>query len=133
MNKIIPQICLSVLLLSALIYAIGRWVVRSPMSDDTADWFLWSGGISAAVLLFLITKGAPLSIRNGINAGSASVIIFLAAFGAWGLLSRAGRNQFPEMAGLFPYYALLLAGLLLVVLVIINLVWRGRLGRKAGA
>ncbi len=124
MQKIVPQISFSVLVLSVLIYAIGRWAVQNPLSDDTADWFLWSGGISALVLLFSKTRGVPLNIRKCINAGTASAIIFLAAFGAWGLFSSKGKNQFPEMAGLFPYYALLLAGILLVLLAIINLLWR---------
>jgi hypothetical protein len=131
MKKSIPQISLCVLFLSALIYVAGRWVLQNPMSDDTGDWFLWSGGIAAVVLLFAKIGGVPLDITKRINAGAASIIIFLAAFGAWGLLSAEGRNQFPEMAGLFPFYALLLAGILFLSLVIINLVWRRSLGKHS--
>lgn len=124
MKKIIPQLSLSVLLLSALIYVAGRWLVQDGMSDDTGDWFLGSGGIAALVLLFIMTKGVPVNIRRGINIGTATTIIFLAAFGAWGLLSTAGQKQFPEMAGLFPFYALILAGILLLSMVVANLIWR---------
>ena len=130
MKKVIPQISFSVLLLSALIYGIGRWAVHNPISDDTADWFLWSGGISALVLLFSKVGGVPFNIRTCINAGTTCAIIFLAGFGAWGLFSSAGQKQFPEMAGLFPFYAVLLAGMLLLLLVIVNLVWRRRLNHR---
>jgi hypothetical protein len=123
-KKIIPQISFSVLLLSVLIYGVGRWVVQDPMSDDTGDWFLWSGGIAALVLLCFMTKGVPVNIRRSINIGTATTIIFLVAFGAWGLLSIEGQEQFPEMAGLFPFYVLILSGILLLSLVIANLIWR---------
>jgi hypothetical protein len=124
MKNVIPQISFSVLLLSVLIYVVGRWLVRNPISDDAGDWFLWSGGISALFLLFSKTGGVPLNIRKCINAGTASIIVFLGAFGGWGLFSTEGQKQFPEMAGLFPYYALILAGILFLLLVIVNLVWR---------
>lgn len=123
MKKIIPQISLGVLLLSALIYMVGRWLVRDPITDDTGDWFLWSGGISAMVLLFATTGRVPLNIRKSINAGAVCGIIFLLALGGWGLLTSAGKNQFPEMAGAIPIYALLLAGLIFLLLVILNVVW----------
>ena len=130
MKKMIPQISFSVLLLSVLIYGVGRWAVHNPLSDDTGDWFLWTGGVSALALLFSKVRGVPFNIRKCLNAGTACAIIFLAGFGAWGLFSSAGQKQFPEMAGLFPFYALLLAGILLLLLVIVNLVWRRSLGRR---
>lgn len=126
MRKIIPQISFSVLLLSALLYVAGRWAIQNPISDDVGDWFLWSGGISALALLFSTIRGLPLSFRNGINMGAFSTIIFLTAFGLWGLFSAEGQKQFPEMAGLFPFYALLLAGVLLLLVVIVNPIWRRR-------
>ena len=131
MTRIVAQISFCVLVLSALTYGAGRWLVRNPMSDDTGDGLLWSGGISALVLLFSITQGVSLNIRRSINTGAACIIVFLAAFGAWGLFSSAGQKQFPEMAGLFPYYALLLAGILVLLLAAINLIWR-KGSRKAG-
>jgi hypothetical protein len=127
MKKVIPQISFGVLLLSTLIYGVGRWALQNPITDDTADWFLWSGGISTLVLLVSKIGGVAISIRKCINAGIACAIIFFSAFGVWGLFSAAGQKQFPEMAGLFPFYALLLAGVLLLLLVIVNLVWRRRL------
>ena len=133
MKKIVPQISFSVFLLSALIYGVGRWVVRNPISDDAGDWFLWSGGIAAAVLLFTLLSGAPFNVRKSINAGTASLVVFLTAFGTWGVFSGAGQNQFPEMAGLFPFYALLLAGLFLVLLVIMNLLWKNSLSKQKRA
>lgn len=127
MRKIIPHISFSVLLLSALLYIAGRWAIRNPISDDVGDWFLWSGGISALALLFSTVKGLPLSFRNGVNIGALSTIIFLTAFGLWGLFSAGGQQQFPEMAGLFSFYALILAGILLLLVVIANLIWRRRM------
>ncbi|MEQ1775038.1 MAG: hypothetical protein ABL891_14775 [Burkholderiales bacterium] len=124
MKKIIPQLSLSVLLLSTLIYVVGRWLVQDRMSDDTGDWFLWSGGIATLILLYFITKGMPVNIRQSINIATTTTILFLVAFGAWGLLSTAGQKQFPEMAGLLPFYALILAGILLLSLIIAHLIWR---------
>ena len=129
MRKIIPQISLGVLLLSVLIYVAGRWAIRNPISDDVGDWFLWSGGISALALLFSTVKGLPLSFRNGVNIGAIATIIFLAMFGAWGLFSSGGQKQFPEMAGLVPYYALILAGILVLLLGITNWIW-SKSGRR---
>jgi hypothetical protein len=129
MKRLIPHISLWVLLLSASIYVAGRWVIRNLMSDDTGDWFLWSGGISAVVLLYSKMGRVPVNIRACVNAGAASVSIVLAAFGAWGLFSAEGSKQFPEMAGLLPFYALLLAGTLFICVVIINVVWRRSLGK----
>ncbi|HTE13644.1 MAG TPA: hypothetical protein VK642_01075 [Burkholderiales bacterium] len=123
MRKIIPQISFIVLLLSVLIYVAGRWAIRNPISDDAGDWLLWSGSISALALLFSIVRGLPLSFRRGVNIGAICTIIFLAAVGTWGLFSTEGQKQFPEMAGLVPYYALMLAGILVLLLGITNLIW----------
>ena len=113
MKKIIPQISFSLLLLSALLFGVGRWVGR--ISDDTGDWFLWLGGIAALVVAFFMMKGVPVNSRQGIYTRTATIITFLVAFGTWGLLSTAGQKQFPEMAGLFPFYALVLAGNTIIV------------------
>lgn len=124
MKRIIPQISFGVLLLSTLIYGVGRWVVNDPISDDTGDWFLWSGGLAAAALLFTLTKDVPQGLRRGINITSAIGIVFLVILGAWGLLTPAGQLQFPEMAGMIPYLALAVAAALAVVAAIANLIWR---------
>jgi hypothetical protein len=127
MKNIVSQISFGLLLLSVLIYIVGRWVIQNPMSDDMSDWVLWSGGVATLVLLFFIPRGPSLNIRRGFNTAAATIIIFLAAFGAWGLLSASGQKQFPEMAGLLPFYALILAGILVLLAVIANLLWRRRL------
>jgi hypothetical protein len=126
MKKMVPQISLCLLLLSLLIYAAGRWAVKNPMPDDTGDWFLWSGGIAALVLLFSTIKGAPLNFKSGFNKGVAVVAVFLAAFGTWGMFTDHGQKQFPEMAGMAPFFALILAGALAFLLVIFNLIWRAK-------
>ncbi len=124
MKKLTPQFSFSVLLISALIYIAGRWIIRDPISDDIGDWFLWSGGISAMVLLLTKIGAVPIGIRKGVNASAGCVILFLLALGGWGLLTSAGKNQFQEMAGAIPIYALLLAGLIFLLLVVLNVVWR---------
>lgn len=123
MNKIILRSSLGVLLLSTLIYVVGRWVVPDAMSDDVADWFLWSGGIAALPLLYAAAKGIPPRFWYGINIASAITITSLVILGAWGLLTEAGQRQFPEMAGMVPFFALALAAALLVLTGIANLIW----------
>lgn len=115
---------MGVLLACTLIYSIGRWVLKDPISDDTGDWLLWPGGIAALVLLFTLTKDVPLGFRRGINIASAAGIVFLVIFGAWGLLTATGQRQFPEMAGMIPYLALVSAATILVFAGIANLIWR---------
>ncbi len=124
MKKIISQISFGTLLLSVLIYVTGRWLVQNPMTDDTGDWFLWSGGISTLILVFTAIGGAPLSFKRGFNIGAISAILFLAPFGIWGLFTTHGQKQFPEMSGMLPFFALALAGILILLLVIFNLLWR---------
>ena len=52
-------------------------------------------------------------------------------FGAWGLGTAAGRRAFDEMDGLYPFFALVLAGLLLVMVIVLVLVRFAR-RRRAG-
>lgn len=124
MKKLLPQISFSVLLISVLIYTVGRWIVRDPITDETGDWFLWSGGISVILLLFVKIRGVPINGRKSINIAAACALLFLLALGGWGLLTSTGKDQFAEMAGAIPIYALLLAGLIFLLLVILNVVWR---------
>jgi hypothetical protein len=123
-NKIIPRISLGVLLLSAVIYVAGRWIIADALSDDEADWLLWPGGIAALVLLYVATSNIPPRFWRGINIASATTIAALVMFGAWGLLTDAGQRQFPEMAGMLPFFALALAAALLVWMGIANVIWR---------
>ncbi len=104
MKKTISQISFGLLLLSVLIYVAGRWMVQDPMTDDTSDWLLWSGGISALVLLFSTIGGAPLNFRRSFNTAAVAAIVFLVPFGAWGLFTTQGQKQFPEMAGMAPFF-----------------------------
>jgi hypothetical protein len=123
-NKIILRSSLGVLLLSTLIYVVGRWIVPDAMSDDVADWLLWPAGIAALALLYAACTGIPPRFSRGINIASAITIALLVMFGAWGLMTDAGQRQFPEMAGMVPYFALALAAVLLVLTGIANLIWR---------
>ncbi len=124
MKKITLLISFAVFLLSVLIYCIGRWLVRPPMADNIANWFLWSGSISAAILLLAALRTVPLNRRHGLNTAGVVLIIVLAAFGGWGLFSNAGQKRFPEMSGLIPYAALILSGIFALFLIVINLLWR---------
>ena len=124
MKKTISQISLGVLLLSILIYVAGRWLVQDPMTDDTGDWFFWSGGLSLSILLLSTIGSISPNIQRGFNAGAISAILLLAPFGSWGLFTAQGQKQFPEMSGMLPYFALVFAGALLILLVVFNLLWR---------
>jgi hypothetical protein len=129
MKKMIAPISLVTLLLSVLIYVSGRWMLQDPMTDDTGDWFLWSGGIATLILLLSAIGGVSLHIQRGFNAGAISAILLLVPFEAWGLFTAQGQKQFTEMSGMLPYFALAFAGVLLLLLVVFNLLWR----RKPGA
>jgi hypothetical protein len=124
MKKTITAISLGVLLLSMLIYVTGRWLAHTPMSDDTGDWFLWSGGLSMLIVLFTTISGVSLNIQRGLNAAAIAAILFLVPFGAWGLFTVQGQNQFPEMSGILPFFALVFAGVLLLLLAVFNGLWR---------
>ncbi len=125
MKSTLLQTSFIVFIFSAMIYATGRWIVRNLISDDTGDWFLWSGGVSAMVFIFskIGEVSAKLDVRRGINTAGALVLLFLSAFGGWGLLTESGKMAYEEMAGLIPFYALLLAGGIFILLVIFNLMW----------
>jgi hypothetical protein len=119
--KILNLICLVIFSLSICIYLIGRVTVHY-LSDDNGDWFLWSGGISLAVLLWLRLRGVEYGTMRGINITAGAMILFFSCFGAWGIFTEAGRREFPEMSGLIPYYAILFSAAFLIVMIIANLI-----------
>jgi hypothetical protein len=88
-----------------------------------ADWFLWSGGISVVVLLFVGVTRIPITKRRGLNLVALALSFLLSVFGYWGLFTVEGNKQYEEMAALVPFFALLSAGAVLLVLLIVNLVW----------
>ena len=65
-----------------------------------------------------ISHGLPM--RLIVVLLCAASVLF--AFGGWGLWSAAGRRAFDEMDGLYPFFALVLAGVLLGVACVITLV-----------
>jgi hypothetical protein len=119
--KILNLICLVIFSLSIGIYLIGRVVVHY-FSDDDGDWFLWSGGISLAVLLWFRLRGVKHGTMRGINVTAGAMIFFFGCFGMWGIFTESGRREFPEMSALIPYYAVLFSAAVLIVVVIANLI-----------
>jgi len=53
------------------------------------------------------------------------------AFGAWGLFTSAGRRTFDEMDGLYPFFSLVGAGVLLIVAIILAIVAYLRASKRA--
>lgn len=43
------------------------------------------------------------------------ISVSLGVFGYWGINTAAGRRRFDEMAGMIPYFALIAAGVLLLI------------------
>jgi hypothetical protein len=119
-------ISFGILLFSVTIYVGGRVIIEHGMSDDTADWFLWSGGISLVILFCLqvrrVKREAVPGIMPGINIGLGVLILFFGTFGLWGIFTAGGRSEFPEMSGLIPFYTLLFSVALLIILIAVNLV-----------
>jgi hypothetical protein len=119
--KILNLICLVILSLSLSVYLIGRVAIHY-LSDDDGDWFLWSGGISLTMLLWLRLRGVKQGTLRGINIAAGAMILFFGCFGTWGILTEAGRREFPEMTGLIPYYAMLFSAAVLILMIIANLI-----------
>ena len=53
------------------------------------------------------------------------------AFGVWGLYTDAGRRAFDEMDGLYPFFSLVGAGVLLIVAIILAVVAYLRASKRA--
>jgi hypothetical protein len=125
MRKIIISISLVVFAISMIVYVTGCIIFSYLISDDTGDWFLWTGGIALFILL-LRARGIQPEIRLVINILCGCVIFFCTAFGLWGLVTTEGREQFEGMGALVPFYALLTAGGIILMLIVANIIWRGR-------
>jgi hypothetical protein len=48
--------------------------------------------------------------------------VFIGVFGYWGCYTKAGNAHYDEMAGMIPFFALVISGLLLVISLILFLV-----------
>lgn len=124
MKRITQQIGAGVLVLSAFSYIFGRTILRDWITDDVGDWFLWSGAISLFALLWLKTGYVPADLKKAINQLSCLASLLLIVFGIWGLFTRAGQQAYPEMSALIPFYSIVAAIVLLVLLGIFNFIGR---------
>jgi hypothetical protein len=72
------------------------------------------------------TLGTPFMRNRLVMISLAIGILALGclAFGAWGLWTRAGNRAFDEMAGMIPFFALILGGILALAAVILRLLAR---------
>ena len=53
------------------------------------------------------------------------------AFGVWGLYTDSGRRMFDEMDGLYPFFSLVGAGVLLIVAIVLAVVAFLRASKRA--
>jgi hypothetical protein len=93
------------------------------LSDDTGDWFLWSGGISLLVAAASKVNGVPVRIYSIINILVGMMILFSGVIGLWGLFAISGQQEFNGMAAIIPFYSLLASLIRLILLAILNLIW----------
>ena len=124
MKRIIQWIGIGVLILSLFSYFFGRTILPGVVTDDVGDWFLWSGATSLFVLLRLKTSYVPADLKKAINQLTCVVIVLLCIFGVWGLFSGAGQQAYPEMSALIPFYSIVTAIALLVLLGVFNFIGR---------
>ena len=124
MKKIIRSFSLCVFAISVAVYVISRMIFPYLISDDASDWFLWSGGVSIFILLSSRIPGIQSEIRLLINIVLGLAIFFCIAFALWGLFTTEGRQQYDGMSALIPFYVLLIAGALVIILIVANIIWR---------
>jgi uncharacterized membrane protein len=126
MKRIIQWISIGVLVFSVLSYIFGRWFLPGLITDDVGDWFLWSGAISLFGLLWLKMGYLSADVKKNINQLACAIILLLFVFGMWGIFTGGGQRAYPEMSALIPFYSLVAAIALLVLLGIFNFIGRKR-------
>jgi hypothetical protein len=124
MNKTLHKILLGILLASSITYAIGRFFFPNIITDDVGDWFLMTGAISALLyVLSLSVVRIPSPTRKTINVVSLASVTILTFFGLWGMFTDSGQDEYPELAALIPFYALLFSGGIFGMVLLFNIVW----------
>ena len=105
MDKILLSLSTGVFLASALIYIFCRWIFSGLISNETGDWFLWSGSISLFIIAWSKSKLRDLG----------PMVLCIGSYDIWGLFTKYGQRQYSEMPGLIPFYFLITSIFLLII------------------